>query len=127
MTEAELVTAIQGNVTIVNSNREYALTVLTGYVLILHFMGGSLTRFQISFVTAVYSLVFLHSIALNYGAGSIQEVYRQMMREQFPEFLESLSYPSQVGIANEVELLLGLLVFIGSILFMWSVRHPKTE
>jgi len=127
MTEAELVTAIQGNVTIVNSNREYALTVLTGYVLILHFMGGSLTRFQISFVTAVYSLVFLHSIALNYGAGSIQEVYRQMMREQFPEFLERLSYPSQVGIANEVELLLGLLVFIGSILFMWSVRHPKTE
>ena len=126
MTEAELVTAIQGNVTIVNSNREYALTVLTGYVLILHFMGGSLTRFQISFVTAVYSLVFLHSIALNYGAGSIQEVYRQMMREQFPEFLERLSYPSQVGIANEVELLLGLLVFIGSILFMWSVRHSKT-
>ena len=127
MTEAELVTAIQGTMAIVHSNREYALTVLTGYVLILHFMGGSLTRFQISFVTTVYSLVFLHSIAENYGAGRVQEGYRQMLREQFPEFTERLSFPSQVGLSNEMELLLGILIFIGSILFMWTVRHPKTE
>ena len=124
MSEAEIVGAIQGAMGVIHSNREFALTILTGYLLIIHFVGKDLTRFQIMFASAVYSLFYLHRVMENYGTGVVQESYRQMLVEQFPDFAEKLNISRHSNLTNEIELALSLLIFFGSLIFMWSVRHP---
>ena len=125
MSEADIVAAIQGSMSVIHSNREFALTILTGYLLIIHFVGKNLTRFQITFATTVYSLFYLHRTLENYGTGSIQERYRQLLGDQFPDFAEKLNLSRHADVTNEIELVLSLLIFVGSILYMWGVRHPK--
>ena len=126
MTEAELVDAIQGSMAVIHSNREFALTILTGYLLIIHFVGESLTRFQVSFVTTVYSLFYIHRCLENYGTGEIKTNYLHLLHEQYPEFAEKLNMSPHAGLTNGIALLLAFLIFVGSILFMWSVRNSRT-
>ena len=127
MTDAELVSAIQGSIVIIQGNREYALTVLTGYLLIIYFVGEKLTRFQLAFVNAVYSLVFFYSAAGNYKTGDVLDRYRQIVNEQNPELVQRLGLSGNTDGANEIELFFTILIYVGSILFMWSIRSSKKE
>ena len=123
MSDAELIEAIRGAMFVIHSNREYALTVLTGYLLIFHFIGAQLTRFQSAFVTVVFSLIYLHSNVENYGTGGILDKYRDILREQSPELVARLGISPNAGFTNEVELLLALIIYLGAILFMLSIRR----
>ena len=103
---------------------EMLLTVLTGYLLIAFFVGKQLTNFQVSFVNIVFVLTYLSmwQSTTDYLAAAIH--FRDSLTSMNSELplLETVA-----GATPTVNWLVGGLLTIGALYFMWSVRHPKTE
>jgi small-conductance mechanosensitive channel len=100
---------------------ELSITILTGYLLIAFFIGARLTRFQVIFATAVYSVMYLSTaVSLSQSQAVLVYLTNSMQGSGSEIPVVSSANPS-------LSYLVTGLLYLGSIYFMWSVRHPKGE
>ena len=126
MTEYELTDSMQSVISNIWAAEAIFLTVLSAYVLVAFTAGSRLSSYQYVFVSTVFLLtVFTNSLntqelmsqALHFGS-QLQEYssyYVDSFESEFARFSIWLVYG------------LRTLLTIGALIFMWSVRHPKTE
>lgn len=110
----------QGSFTNINIVFDRFGTVLFGYLIVAYFIGAKLTRVQAGIMTALY-LFWLGrlGIALKLvmtGASSIRNEMGKLpsdLEQAIPSFFWLYALCS--------------VLILGSLYFMWTVRHPKTE
>ena len=122
MTELEAFQALRIEAAFALSIGEQSITIFTGYLLIAFFIGSKLTFFQVSFVSLVFSMMYISS--------SISIVSAMPTLNHFAERLIATGseIPMTTVVASpEMATITVLLMFVGALYFMWTVRHPKTE
>lgn len=125
MTEYEILDVIEtinGN-TITGTSVYFS--VLTAYLLVAYVAGIKLTRYQVAFINCVF--LFYNFIA----AANIAEMVRTRMglSHRLREMLEEAPPVSEevVTMILSIFILMRIMLVLGAIVFMWQVRHPKTE
>jgi len=125
MTLVELIGLAQGETQNALAVTEYNLAVLTGYLLIAYFIGASLTLFQVSFVNFLFVLTRIAAYFSLQGILERTEHFQQQVFDADPNIpMGTLATGGYGGVAQTV---LFVAVTIGCLVFMWQVRHPKTE
>jgi hypothetical protein len=95
-------------------------TVLFGYLIVSYFIGAQLTRVQAAILTTLYLFWLFRLVTVfNFIWIAAQNTLGEM-RKISPDY--SPAVPSVWGVYA-----LLLCLVLGSLYFMWSVRHPKTE
>ena len=129
MDEYQLIDAMNSTMAQAWTISQYGLSIMTGYLLIAHFIGRKLTFFQVSFVNVVFLIMHTLAIASNIGiANRIQLLNVKLQAAGSDMALQSVisAVDGGTGTGWPAYLLGGLLTF-GCLIFMWSVRHPKKE
>jgi len=128
MTDAELINAIQGELSILASASEWGLTMLTGYLLIAYVIGSNLTRFQVTFVNIVFGLLCAGQGFSTRTSSTIVNNFMRQLHAQNPELAYQFGH-SDINVSGTVWIrpILAALVIVGAYIFMWNIRHPKTE
>ena len=124
MTEYELVSISAEMAQIYQGINETALAILTGYLLIAHYIGKNLSLGQVSFVNILF---VLNQFALFFTGQEKAEVAAYFEAEASklnPEipFREVVQGESALPVAE----LTYILVTVAALAFMWRVRHPKS-
>ena len=122
MTEYELSDLINSISSNIVQGQAVFLTTITAYLIVAYSVGAKLTRFQVSFINFVYIL---------FGLVGIQgQLYNFDRAYYWGGKLAELSGESQTSAENAspwVFISVRLVMITGSLIFMWQVRHPKTE
>ena len=97
------------------------LAIFAAYLMTAYRAGAELTRFQVSIINVgFFGLV----VAFFWGAGSeVEQATRLWNTAQG----RPLGYVNEVDMMSWIYAAVGMLALAGCYLFMWSVRHPKTE
>ncbi len=125
MTLNELIVLAQGETQNALVMNEYNLAALTGYLLIAYFIGANLTLFQVTFV----NVVFVLQRAASYL--SLQGILRRT--SYFQERVSAIDSDIPMGqlalggSGGTIQTILFIAITVGALVFMWQVRHPKSE
>lgn len=115
------------------------LTMIFAYLAAAHFIGRDLSRFQAVVLSSVFSVASLYTMYQLVGQFFSMSFWGQELAKGYLLLSQSLNDPEHKDLAQKVQQdsVLGweegLIVSIGvlgvfvSLLFMWSVRHPKPE
>jgi hypothetical protein len=122
MTEIELIQAAQGAIDLVMDGSQWQLTQITGYLLIVYFIGAKLSTLQVAFVNFVFLLMH---------ASAVSSVVMGLLRESYytQQVLKISPETPNIGSSGDgaVVCVVGsLIITAGCLSYMWSVRHPKT-
>jgi hypothetical protein len=122
MTEAELIEASATyNSLVVNWVSSY-FTAFTAYVITSYFVGNRLTRIQAIFISGGFIIFSSLCIFGAFGAGRLLV--------DFANEVEALN-PERQFVANMPTIYTAMAVLslgiLGSLKFMWDIRHPKNE
>ena len=125
MTEYELISAISEVSTGLRASNEFGLAVLTGYLLIAHYVGRSLSFGQVAFVNVMFVAV---QLSLHLGAQEDAEILAYL-EQQAVQLNPNLPFNKDVSTAfgGIFTHLAVLLITSACLAFMWRVRHPKAE
>ena len=93
---------------------------LFGYLIVAYFIGAKLTRVQAAIFTALYVFWLVRSIIAFNVIWMAGQYTLGELREISPDY--NVSIPSVWGIYS-----LLLCLTLGSLYFMWTVRHPQTK
>jgi hypothetical protein len=127
MDEYQLVDAMKSTMAQAWTVSQYGLSIMTGYLLIAHFIGRQLTFFQVAFVNVVF--VIMHTLVLVSNIGIANRVALLSLKLQ--ESGSDLGNTSIIGAADGgtgtgwPAYVTGILVTLGCLIFMRGVRHPK--
>jgi hypothetical protein len=124
MTELDAYNALMLAIELAQNTGQMLLTILTGYLLITFFMGDKLTTFQVCFVNVVFLLAYGSTWQTLFENLESAEYFRGILvslKSQMPAASTSVSGTPTFNIV------VGSLLTIGALYFMWSVRHPKAE
>ena len=125
MTIPGLVAMAQGESEVAVMLSESALAVLTGYLLIAHFIGAKLTLFQVTFVNSIFVLVrFVNFLTLQ---GVVERNLHWSNQVQKLDPTIPYGVLAQADRGSFVSWLIFLVMTGGALVFMWQVRHPKTD
>jgi hypothetical protein len=97
------------------------IAVLSGYLVVAYVIGSNLTRVQVTVLNAAYSIWSIY-LMLN---GTINLSRARSYLISAAELDQQLSPPVPYIVHGYVSI--GLLLWLTSLWFMWSVRHPKSE
>ena len=125
MTIIELISLAQGETQNALAMNEYNLATLTGYLLIAYFIGANLTLFQVSFVNFVFLLTRLAGYLSLQGVLKRTEYFQQQVVDADPDI--PVGQLALGGYGGAVQTTLFVAITLGCLVFMWQVRHPKTE
>ena len=96
-----------------------AMAVLSGYLVVAYTVGSKLTRLQVSVLNVTYSLWYLY-IASNGTMNLIRA------RAYIVESLELVQHGFTLApYVVHARVAITLLLWVTSLWFMWSMRHPK--
>jgi len=108
---------------------QYGLTIVTGYLLIAHFIGRDLSRFQAGFVNLVF--IIMQALTLMSLDGVSRRVQELLTRLNDMDPLLAASPVTAINSTGQAVpwpvYLAGSLMTIGCLIFMWTVRHPNTK
>ena len=122
MTEYELYDLINGMTSNVIQGQAVYLTTLSAYLIVAYSVGSKLTSYQVSFVNCVYA--FFCVIGIYAQLHNFESLYS--WGAQIMEIQGKTS--TLAGEASRwVFVPIRTLMFLGSLIFMWQVRRPKTE
>ena len=119
MTEGELYAALEQATATAASFSDSSVVVLTGYLLIAFFVGDKLTRFQ-----AVFASIMFVGLYLSYQIS----IWGQLSRMGHFNF-ELSRLGSDIPLDRvypHFSPLISLLLALGALYFMWSVRHSRS-
>lgn len=125
MTEYEFVSLSAEMAQIYQGINETALAILTGYLLIAHYIGKELSFGQVSFVNLLFVINQVVLFFTGQEKGDVGVYFESEARKLNPEipFREVVQGETGLPIAE----LTYILVTLAALAFMWRVRHPKTE
>ena len=93
------------------------LSIVSGYLLVAHFLGSQLSRPQVIIVNAIYIV---------YAIAQIGGFYSQMGTLAYlGEASSRLGGYADIAAWGILWCSIQLTMLIGSLYFMWTVRHPK--
>lgn len=122
MTEYELVDAIATYSSNTGSFMAIYLTVVSGFLITAFVAGARLSLLQATILSVGFVVAAFISTYGTYGAGITQVYYTELLRE----IAENSPQRNQVWVMNSLCLMM-LGGIVASLVFMWSVRHPKTN
>ena len=127
MDEYQLVDALNSTMAQAWTISQYGLSIVTGYLLIAHFIGRKLTFFQVSFVNVVFLIMHTLVVVSNIGIAKRVQLLNLKLKETgsdmaFQSFLSAAD--GGVGTGWPAYLTGGLFT-AGCLVFMWSVRHRR--
>ena len=97
------------------------IAVLSGYLVVAYAIGSNLTRLQVTALNIAYSIWTIYLLL----SGTINLIRARYHLILAAELDQQLSSPVAYIVHGYVSI--GLLLWLTSLWFMWSVRHPKTE
>ncbi len=93
------------------------LSIVSGYLLVAHFLGSQLSRPQVIIVNAIYIV---------YAIAQIGGFYSQMVTlADLGEASLQIGGYADIAAWGILWCSIQLTMLIGSLYFMWTVRHPK--
>jgi hypothetical protein len=100
------------------------LSVLFAYLIVAYTTGKSLTRYQVAFINFVFILMAsLGTFSQMNNLVVIGEWGVELTRLRGVEGMrEEMTF-----VAKSVFILIRVFLVLGALVFMWQVRHPKTE
>ena len=104
------------------------LTIISGYTVISYMVGANLARSQLTIATTLYiasSLLVLMNMRSAMMEAARARYYLSSLANEF-DYVNDLNLQQMLGMAEIVTLVIFALV-IAPLVFMWQVRHPKTE
>jgi hypothetical protein len=122
MTEYEAVDAVASYTGLLQSWLIAYFTILTAYLVAAYAAGEKLTNFQAFVVTVCFLIMCSLSVVATVGTGLRFVEPTQQVTAMNPE--RNYVVSSDLIWACGTTLSAGILV---SLVFMWQVRHPKTE
>jgi hypothetical protein len=127
MNEYQLVDALNSTMAQSWTISQYGLSILTGYLLIAHFIGRKLTFFQVSFVNCVFLLMHILVVVSNIEVAKRVYLLSNKLQESGSDLgVQSLIEAVDSGTGpGWPAYLTGGLIGVGCLVFMWSVRHPR--
>jgi len=125
MTEFEVVELINGLTSNIIANQALFVTILSAYLVVAYSVGDRLTKYQVAFINFMFVLFSLLGIQTVGGIMDIMTIYAL----QYTEMRGILSDANTVKVDAVRWGIVGvrLLLCAGALVFMWQVRHPKTE
>lgn len=105
------------------------LTIVSGYMVIAYLVGGKLTKIQVFLVNTVYITSGLSVLTSNYGSVLDSATARAQAGRHVEELALIIS-PAGEAAPETLAIIVATvnsLFLIVSLVFMWQVRHPKTE
>ena len=121
----ELLVVAQGDSANVLAMNEFNMVLLTGYLIIAYFTGAKLTLFQVSFVNCVFILSRVVTYVTMEGVLNRMRYFNQQVAQADPSI--PMGPMSAGGYAEAASTVVFVLITAGALIFMWQVRHPKTE
>ena len=123
MTEYELTDIIMSRFATMTDQAALYFALISGYLVVAYLVGKRLTLLQ---VMVVNSLFVVWTLGLLAGWHTTLEAIVEL--EAAIHELGSFSAVNELSFASAYSFsLVQLLGIIASLIFMWSVRHPKTE
>jgi hypothetical protein len=126
MNEYEAAEILNGVVANTLSAQAMFFTALSAYLAVAYSVGKQLSRYQVLFVNVLFILIFVNQSANQYGLFQAAVHYVDVV-----ETARSSAIDPIPNISRNVNALMFLsirsLLLLGALLFMWSVRHPKSE
>ena len=122
MSESELIEAAGIYYALSGDMLSLYLTATTGFLIAAYLIGDKLTRFQLITVSSLYLVFAIATSYLVVGYGVRGISYTWALAEVNPN--------TQIGATYVVPAALGFVLLSGifaCLIFMWQVRHPKTE
>jgi len=124
MPEYEILDLINGVNSNIMAGQAIFLTTLSAYLLVAYSVGKSLTTYQVGFI----NLTFLLMMYVGFYAQVAQLGIVFDLHERLALIAPSAKSSGATGDAVRVIFAaLRLVLVSGSVLFMWQIRHPKTE
>ena len=122
MSEADLLQGVIGYTSSAGQYFTIWLTILSAYAVIAYLAGKDLTTFQVVWLNTLYLFGALLSILGFYGGYRSQIYYIDQLKELNPESPMILD-------TNMLLLVTGFAILgtLGTLVFMWQIRHPKSE
>ena len=124
MTEYELVDAANGIASNIMVSQTIFLSILFAYLILAYVAGSKLTTFQAGFL----SFIFL--VACTSGTTAFLGMLAEVMHDT-AKLNEIRSENIGFGTLTRPTLLslvaIRMVMILGALYFMWSVRHPRTE
>ncbi len=124
MTAYEASDLLNGAISNQLGNQASFMTIVSAYLVVAYTVGMQLTKYQVWFISFTFCLFVLMDLV---GAASLIswiDQYNFIRAELIP------GAESKVHSANGVFLITAgvrLILVTGSLIFMWQVRHAKTE
>jgi hypothetical protein len=125
MTEYELVSLSAEMAQIYQGINETALAILTGYLLIAHYIGKDLSFGQVSFVNVLFAINQVALFFTGQEKGDVAAYFESEARKLNPDipFRDVVQGESALPLTE----LTYVLVTLAALAFMWRVRHPKAK
>ena len=123
MNEADAAEVLNGVIANALSAQAIFFTALSAYLAVAYAVGAKLTKYQVAFVNAIFFLVFLNMTISQLGLVQSTTYYVDIIQEARATNQRILSAQAN----RAIFLTIRALMFLGAVLFMWQVRHPKTE
>ena len=125
MTEYEMAELVNAGIALMLTGTGIYFAQLGSYLVVAWFIGDRLTRFQVGFLNLMLIMLTFSGMAnattlLNKNFALISE-----LREMGSITVASSS--EQSGLVVAVFITFRILILMAALLFMWQIRHPKTE
>jgi hypothetical protein len=124
MTEYELAELINGITSNIIAGQAVFLSILSAYLIVAYSAGKNLTPYQVGFINFIF-------IAFVYVGFQSQLVLMGQIFGYSGDLAELRGTEARFKSSGEVVrwLMVGIRLFmgVGALLFMWHVRHPKTD
>ncbi|MEZ5572274.1 MAG: hypothetical protein R3E64_09635 [Halioglobus sp.] len=117
MTEVEAVSLTQSIFANATGGYVVILTLLSGYLLIAHLAGKSLTFSQLTIITTLYVLVMSYSLFVWFGFTQAALHYQGIAAE----LRGTMDFSDERGAV--FGLLLNIAVALAPLKYMWDIRH----
>jgi hypothetical protein len=100
------------------------ITIISAYVVVAYSVGEKLTKYQVSFINIAFLLFAI--AGMRGGVALVELVYEY---SALKAELTHGGHSMDTGGAFALWMVVGVRVVLvlGSLIFMWQVRHPKTE
>ena len=121
MTEAELAEHLMAWFAQISSDADRYFTLVSAYMVIAYLIGKQLSLLQLSIINALFLLWVGGIVAGTFSAVDATTIIQSKLLEIGSEFNAG---QASTGLYNLMAIYVGGV--IASLVFMWSVRHPKT-
>ena len=121
MTAYEYMDLTNSSFGLANEAVSLSIAILSGYLVVAYTVGSNLSRLQVSALNIAYSIWTLYLLT----SGAINFIRGRSLLTAAAEL--DAQFPTPLAYMVHVFVFIGLLIWLASLWFMRSVRHPKSE